>query len=177
MGLKIKRTFGVLLLGAFINGCDYYKELPNCRDFFQGRAKGHFLTEENGLAKDQRTNTLWYRCAGGQRYSNFKCKGEPLRLAWDEAMKFSEEFSRKSGKWWKLPTKQEMKSIMESECISPSVNPTVFPGLEVNNFWTASGSLNSDLFRCSVYTYKGDLFCRQARVTELPFLLVEGRAK
>jgi len=176
MTLEKLRTLGaaVALVSIFLSSCDYYQDQPDCDGFFEGRDKGEFVTDETGLAKDSRNGVIWYRCAAGQRYSNFKCKGKSLKLSWDEANEFAEEFSQKSGKSWRLPTKQELKSIMETQCINPSVNPTVFPSLEVDNFWTSSGSLNSDLFRCSVYTYRGDLFCRQPRVTELPFLLVGG---
>ena len=167
-------TILILILLFVLVGCDYYKPKPDCSEHFKGRDKTGFQTDESGLARSEKTGTIWYRCAAGQRYSNFRCKGEPLRLNWDAANEYAEEFSQKSGKAWRIPTKQELKSIMEEKCINPSVNPTVFPGLEVDNFWTSSGSLNSDLFRCSVYTFRGDLFCRQARVTELPFLLVGG---
>ena len=173
--IKLKVLLALFpLLSAVLVGCDYYQTKLDCSDYFEGRDKAGFTTDESGLAKFEKNGVIWYRCAAGQRYSNFRCKGEPLRLSWDEANEYATEFSQKSGKAWRLPSKQELKSIMEEKCINPSVNPTVFPGLEVDNFWTSSGSLNSDLFRCSVYTYRGDLFCRQPRVTELPFLLVGG---
>ena len=173
--IKLKVLLALIpFLPMGLVGCDYYQTKLDCSDHFEGRDKAGFITDESGLAKFEKNEVIWYRCAAGQRYSNFRCKGEALRLSWDEANEYATEFSQKSGKAWRLPTKRELKSIMEEKCINPSVNPTVFPGLEVDNFWTSSGSLNSDLFRCSVYTYRGDLFCRQPRVTELPFLLVGG---
>ena len=177
LGIRlIEKLLILTFVSAITAGCDYYKDLPSCTMLYPKRDKGSFVTDEAGLAKDSNTGLIWYRCAGGQRYSYFKCKGEPLKLSWDDAIKYAEEFSKKSGKSWRLPTKKEMKSIMEEKCINPSLNPTVFPNVIVDNFWTASDSLNSDLFRCSVYTYKGDLFCRQPKATKLPFLLIGGNS-
>ena len=141
---------------------------------FNNNPVNSFSTDNRGLAQDKKTKLLWYRCAAGQSYKKFECKGEALHLNWEEAMAFAEEFSEKSGKQWRLPSKKELKSIMLDQCINPAVDVRVFKDLEVNNFWTSSDSLNSDLFRCSVYTFKGDLFCRQPKTTRLPFLLVGG---
>ena len=113
------------------------------------------------------------QCAVGQRMINFKCRGDALKLNWDEAMSYAEEVRGKTGEPWRLPSKREMPKLLETRCINPAANPFVFPDLEVANFWTASKGLHQDQFRCSVYTYQGRVFCRQARSIEQPFLLVK----
>ena len=82
-------------------------------------------------------------------------------------------FNGSSTEAWRLPTKSEMPKLLEKQCINPAVNPFVFPDMEVTNFWTESKGLHQDQFRCSVYTYQGRVFCRQARNIEQPFLLVK----
>lgn len=164
----------IFALALSLSSCDYYAQLPNCDEYFKNKPSHSFSTDNRGLAEDKNTGLLWYRCSAGQSYKNSECKGETLHLNWDEAVAFAKEFSEKSGKKWRIPSKKELKSIMVNKCINPAVDVRVFKGLEVNNFWTSSDSLNSDLFRCSVYSFKGDLFCRQPKTTELPFLLVAG---
>ena len=164
----------IFVVALSLSSCDYYAQVPDCRDFFNNNPVNSFSTDNRGLAQDKKTKLLWYRCAAGQSYKNSECKGEALHLNWDAAMAFAIEFSEKSGKKWRLPSKKELKSIMVNQCINPAVDVRVFKELEVNNFWTSSDSLNSDLFRCSVYNFKGDLFCRQPRAAKLPFLLVGG---
>lgn len=171
---SIINTVIIVVIALSLSSCDYYAQVPDCRDFFNNNPVNSFSTDNRGLAQDKKTKLLWYRCAAGQSYKNSECKGEALHLNWEEAMAFAEEFSEKSGKKWRLPSKKELKSIMLDQCINPAVDVRVFKDLEVNNFWTSSDSLNSDLFRCSVYTFKGDLFCRQPKTTRLPFLLVGG---
>ena len=171
---SIIKTAVICVLALFVSSCDYYAQSPDCGDYFRNNPVNSFSTDNRGLAQDKSTKLLWYRCAAGQSYKNSECKGKALHLNWDEAMAFAKEFSEKSGKKWRLPSKKELKSIMVNQCINPAVDVRVFKGLEVNNFWTSSDSLNSDLFRCSVYNFKGDLFCRQPRAAKLPFLLVGG---
>ena len=88
-------------------------------------------------------------------------------------MAYAEEVREKTGEPWRLPEKDEISDFLESDCINPAVNPYVFPDLEVANFWTASKGLHQDKFRCSIYSYQGRVFCRQARDIPQPFLLVK----
>ena len=67
----------------------------------------------------------------------------------------------------------EMKSIIEDSCIGPAINGNVFPSTDTYNHWTSSNSRHQKSFKCSINTYNGSLTCRQARVLEQPFLLVQ----
>jgi hypothetical protein len=174
---RLTRRAGTLSIAAsmliLLTGCDIYRVAENCKDHIPPGDKGKFITDPNGLAKDIETGTTWYRCAAGKRFSNYRCKGEGLHLSWDEAKEYATEFSEKSGIKWRLPTNDEMKSIIESSCNGPAVNDNVFPSTESNNHWTSSDSWHQKTFKCSINTYNGSLTCRQARVLEQPFLLVQ----
>lgn len=173
--LKPKYIAGSMITFACvvaINGCDLRARPPSCDDYFEPRDRSGFLTDERGIARRKDSKILWYRCPAGKSFISRRCEGSGLRLSWNDAMAYAEEFSVKSGKPWRLPTNNEMKSIQEKACVSPSVNPIVFPDTEVDNYWTSSSSWHHNSLGCSLYLYQGDLFCRQARTTELPFFLV-----
>jgi hypothetical protein len=169
---------GVLFVGTVItallilNSCSDYRSEEKCSDAISRGDKGRFEVTNAGLARDSDTGTVWYRCAAGQRYSNFRCKGDILLLTWDEAIDYAEEFSEKSGVTWRLPTDDEMISVTESSCVNPAINYNVFPDISVNNHWTSSKGLHQDVFRCAVNSYNGRMSCRQARKIAQPFLLV-----
>lgn len=168
------RTIGLASLGMlFLTSCDGYRVAEKCSDSIPRGDKGKFVTDTTGMAKNTETGTTWYRCAAGMRFSNFRCKGEALNLSWDDATEYAKEFSEKSGVEWRLPNNDEMKSIIESSCIGPAVNENVFPSTATNNHWTSSDSWHQNIFKCSVNTFNGSLTCRQARVLEQPFLLVQ----
>ena len=155
-------------------GCADQRNQPDCADVFESRLeKSNFTVYKNGLALHGPTGLTVTQCAVGQRMVNFRCRGDAIKLTWDDAMAYAAEIQEKTGEPWRLPTKSEMPKLMEKQCINPAVNPYVFPNLEVANFWTQSKGLHQDQFRCSVYTYQGRVFCRQIRSIEQPFLLVK----
>ena len=159
--------------GAMVS-CADQRNQPDCSSVIESRLdKSDFEILKNGLALHQPTGLTVTQCAGGQRMVNYRCLGDALKLTWDDAMSYAEEVREKTGEQWRLPSKSEMPRFLEKRCINPAANPFVFPGLEVTNYWTASKGLHQDQFRCSVYTYQGRVFCRQARIIEQPFLLVK----
>jgi len=175
--LKMSVRKGLLPLSALavllaLNSCGDYRSAETCDESIPRGDKGRFVTNKEGFAKDSESGVTWYRCAAGQRYSNFRCKGDILSLNWQEAMDYATEFSEKSGVVWRLPTDDEMQSVTEKACVAPAINHNVFPDIAVSNHWTSSQGLHQDIFRCAVNTYSGRLSCRQARDVAQPFMLV-----
>ena len=170
--LKASVAIRLLSLTMLLSSCDYYRTADSCADHIAIGDRGGFITDDNGLARDPRTGTVWYRCVGGKQFTHYVCKGEGLNVNWSEATNYAVEFSEKSGIAWRLPTNDEMKSIMEPSCIAPAINQNVFPSPEVANYWTSSDSWQQKMFKCSVNSYSGRLSCRQSKLVEQPFLLV-----
>ena len=174
----VARITLVLSMVTLALGCADQRNQPDCADVFESRLeKSNFKIYKNGLALHEPTGLTVTQCAVGQRMVNFKCRGDAIKLTWDDAMTYAAEIQEKTGEPWRLPTKSEMPKLLEQQCINPAVNPFVFPNLEVANFWTESKGLHQDQFRCSVYTYQGRVFCRQARSIEQPFLLVKSTSE
>lgn len=168
---------GLSLLSALValsvlSSCGDYRSEETCSESISRGDKGRFVVNKEGFAKDSESGVTWYRCSAGQRFSNFRCKGEILSLNWQEAMDYATEFSEKSGVVWRLPTASEMQSVTEEACVAPAINHNVFPDIAVENHWTSSQGLHQDIFRCAVNTYSGRLSCRQARNVAQPFMLV-----
>ena len=179
LGESFSRAIRVLILGAIVLsllvGCNDQRNQPECGDVYKSRLdENDFEVFDGGMALHRPTNLIVTQCAVGQRMSNFRCRGDSLKLSWDEAMAYAAEVAEKTGEPWRLPESDEISDILEPDCINPAANPFVFPGLEVANFWTASKGLHQDKFRCSIYTYQGRVFCRQARNIPQPFILVKG---
>ena len=164
-----------IIAAMLVVGCDIHKVELKCEDAIEAYDKQRFegYTDELGSAVDPLTGITWYRCPAGKHFVNYVCKGEALRLSWDEAVAFGKEFSDKSGVSWRLPTRKEMKSIIEPNCIAPALNPNVFKDAEVANHWLSDpNTLHQDQFRCALNSYSGNISCRQARIIKQPFMLV-----
>ena len=167
---------GLLLSVLVISACDIREVETKCDDAIEKYDKQRFITDELGSAIDPNTGIDWYRCSAGKRFVNYRCEGDTLWLSWDEAMAFAREFSQKSGVNFRLPTRKEMKSIIEPNCIAPALNRNVFIDAEVSNHWLSDpNTLHQDHFRCTLNSYSGNISCRQARIIKQPFFLMRDK--
>lgn len=173
-GHMIRRTAMLVLATAllFLSACQRYEGLPQCGEVTSEGFTGYFEVSDNGLAKDRITGMRWYRCNAGERFKDGQCVGKAVSLPLAEALAYAEEFSRASGREWRLPTQAEMDTLRLDHCINPSINPNVFPSVQVSNYWTSTISNRNSALGCTTYTYDGNDFCGERKDVERPFLLV-----
>ena len=163
----------ISLFCLLVIGCDRYDQKPICSSILGDTDLGTFYYGATGTALDWKTDTIWYRCPGGSYFLQGTCVGSALRLSWGDAMAYATELSEISGIEWRLATLPEVRSIISPACVGPAINSNVFPTLKSANVWTSSeSSIQSDAFRCAIYTYNGAYSCKQIKRTAKPFLLV-----
>ena len=155
-----------------LTGCERSRELPDCANVKSPKDYGKFIVNPTtGLAQHV-SGSVWYRCMAGQSFRGRKCLGEPLELTKSEAESYLRDFSHKSGENWRLPSKDEFEEILETTCDSPPLNPNVFPGVAVKNFWLNDSSWHGERFGCSIFLFQGSTSCRQAVQLQQPILMV-----
>ena len=103
--------------------------------------------------------------------------GTPAELSFEEAQNYAAEFSKASGKTWRVPSYEELKNLAETKCDNPAFNPTAFPNLPIENLWTTTTQLGSPWQACTVYSFTGVGHCRTRRTQPLMFLLVHDPKK
>lgn len=164
----------VLALGLLfsLSACSVHPDKPSCNDHFDFGETGQYLRNELGVVLDARTGNTWFACNAGQRFYAGRCLGDPARLNWEEANRFASDFAVLSGGSWRLPTSNEMQSLVERRCVNPAVNPQVFPGIQSSNYWTSSPTWWGAQFACALNTTNGRLFCRNSRQIQMPFMLI-----
>ena len=163
----------ISLFCLLVIGCDRYDQKPICSSILGDTDLGTFYYGATGTALDWKTDTIWYRCPGGSYFLQGTCIGSGLKLSWDDAMAYATELSEISGIEWRLATLPEVRSIISPACVGPAINSNVFPTLKSANVWTSSeSSIQSDAFRCAIYTYNGAYSCKQIKRIAMPFLLV-----
>lgn len=89
------------------------------------------------------TGLMWMRCSLGQTWSGSACADSATLFAWADvpAVAVGSNFAGYSD--WRLPNRNELGSIVERRCYSPSINPVVFPNTQyLNAFWSSSPSAN-----------------------------------
>jgi hypothetical protein len=86
---------------------------------------------------DKSTDLTWTRCSYGQQWTEAGgCSGSVKLLDWDSAM----GLHLRGDAIWRLPQRDELQSIVASNCKKPAVNETVFPGTPSIQYWTSTAS-------------------------------------
>jgi hypothetical protein len=162
---------GVGLAGGLLTGCDRYSTPPRCEEHFARGDMGRFQPDSPGIAMDPRNGLRWYRCNAGERFANGQCIGEPLKLSLADTQRYIEEFATMTNRKWRLPTLDEMGTLIEKSCGNPALNPTAFPGAMSDNYWTSNAGRSARL-GCTVFTFNGNSYCREDADNRRPFMLV-----
>ena len=133
-----------------------------------------FMTKEH-IIVDLERKIEWLRCSVGQRWDGSKCSGNIVNLSLDivpEAIKLANE---QLGGKWRLPSKNELSSIVCKECPSPKINKEIFPNTDNAPYWTGDKSIYNSKFYVSVNFHTGFSFNRFSPIKELAVRLVRDR--
>lgn len=101
-----------------------------------------FELPRDGTIIHSRTRLQWAQCALGQSWSRDFCTGQAQPFNWENARAAVEQVNR-SGELggyrdWRLPTREELETIVEKCRQAPSINENVFPNTPWAGFWTSS---------------------------------------
>ena len=100
-----------------------------------------FIQEKNGTVIDKVTGLMWQQCTVGLNGENCE-SGEASKFTWAEALLYpSQEKSLATFAGhddWRMPNIRELASIVEAQCVRPSVNATIFPNTPSGHVWSSS---------------------------------------
>ena len=96
----------------------------------------HFVITDETVY-DQTTRLTWMRCSYGQTWhKGGGCDGDVKPMNWDAAMAL-----RVPGdNGWRLPSKDELDTIVEWHCKKPAIDEEVFPGTALIAYWSSTPS-------------------------------------
>lgn len=104
---------------------------------------GKFVCDEHSV-KDPSTGLIWQRAVPAvytgcqSRYvSNQGTAGNACN--WQEAMGYCAQLSLQNSRW-RLPTKDELLTIVDTSRTEPAIDLTAFPGTASEAFWSATPS-------------------------------------
>ena len=82
-----------------------------------------------GEVYDRNTNLTWQRCSVGQHWNeDLGCVGVIRQMIWKEAMS-------QAVNGWRLPTIDELKTLISPTCTNPAINEDAFPDMELDKLW------------------------------------------
>jgi Tol biopolymer transport system component len=109
------------------------KVAPDSRYVLSQPVAGEFVVT------DLETNLVWKQCAEG--LSGASCSiGTISTLTWQAALSAAANSSFAGSEHWRLPNVQELQSLVETSCFSPSLNTTLFPGASGSSvpYWSST---------------------------------------
>jgi len=98
-----------------------------------------FEATTNGSMKDTKTRLVWLRCSLGMSWNGSSCEGQTLTYTWREAVTEVNELNARKAAGrsdWRLPSMDELQSIVEFRCFKPAINLQAFPYTPESGFWT-----------------------------------------
>ncbi len=98
-----------------------------------------FETLRDGTVVDKRTGLMWMRCILGQNWNGEICQQPKpwfTHRTWAQAMQDAERSRYAGYDDWRLPTLDELKSIVEQRCQDPTINTEIFPATVADSHWT-----------------------------------------
>ncbi len=101
----------------------------------------------NGTVTHTTTGLMWKQCPEGRTASGSSCTGTTGSYSWQTALRRAVSDTTAGYTDWRLPSRTELLSIVETGCTSPAINTTRFPNVAASAaFWTSThaGALAPD---------------------------------
>ncbi len=110
------------------------------------------LLNSNTEVKDTQTGLIWQRCSLGQTWSGTNCTGTAGTYNWTNAL----QTAKNIGNGWRVPNINELGSLIELACASPSINETYFPNTKSFSYLSSSTLAASTDYAWIVYFAQGN---------------------
>lgn len=104
-----------------------------------------FVDNKDGTVTDLVTGLMWKKCPEKMAWGKTGCSEIEIPATygtWSLALSSANNVNTSGGyagySDWRVPNVKELSSLIERQCISPSINLTVFPNTPASGFWTNS---------------------------------------
>jgi outer membrane protein OmpA-like peptidoglycan-associated protein len=99
----------------------------------------HYSLNNDGTVMDKKTNLMWMRCALGQIWTDNACTGVPKLIQWQSALDTAKTMVFAGRKDWRIPTQEELRSLVEEQCHDPAIDLVAFPNVPPSSvYWSAT---------------------------------------
>ncbi len=133
------------------------------------------LGPNGAIIEDLTTGLQWMRCSQGQQWNGVVCVGAAAKLTWNEAMRQARGLSFAGQTDWRVPTKDELRTLVycssgrpetwkdtdalcEGDYERPTIDQAAFPGMPGFLFWSSSPYAGDSDYAWYVYFSGGSVY-------------------
>jgi hypothetical protein len=87
---------------------------------------------------DTQSLLIWRRCSEGQSWDGVGCKGGATNFKWEAALQHAQAMALATGVAWRLPSVEELASLLARASKPPMLNQGVFTNTQADWYWSAS---------------------------------------
>lgn len=135
-------SFKSLIIAAVLAGLSAPLAAQECDKGKPATAPmSRFKAGPEGTLIDTASKKIWLRCPVGMSWDGSSCAGQSHTYTWNDSLDVIGEYNAKKvgGRSnWRLPTVEELNSIVEKQCFKPAINLEAFPYSPESGFWTDS---------------------------------------
>lgn len=144
---KLRIALSLVFIFLFVPVCTFAQQ----ENKPAGPHAPNFVDNKDGTITDKKTGLVWKRCPEG--ISGADCStGKAEKFKWQvaidnvKALNEGEGFAGK--KDWRIPTIEELETILDNDRKDPSINMTAFPNTPFDSFYWSS-SVTEDVQNAS----------------------------
>ncbi len=107
------------------------------------RSSSNYAVNSDGTVSDLTNNLMWKRCSEGQILSGNACTGALTLYNESTANSLITGYQFAGYVDWRIPTLDELLSLVDYGNYSPATNTVTFPNTSVNNNYLSSSQMNA----------------------------------
>ncbi|MDX8392440.1 MAG: DUF1566 domain-containing protein [Mariprofundaceae bacterium] len=128
-----------------------------------------FVDNGDGTVTHSKTGLMWKRCLEGQLWDSATstCTGTVAIYSWPGGLQQAEALNNGGGfatfSDWRLPNIKELNSIVEDQCVYPSINAAIFPSIDRAFYWSASPYVTDATQAWTIHIFNAAFIERHAK--------------
>ncbi|MBK6998574.1 MAG: DUF1566 domain-containing protein [Rhodoferax sp.] len=119
------------------------------------RPTSDYVDNRNGTVTHTPTNLTWKRCPELQTWTGSTCSGTATNFTFDQATALADTTTFAGQSDWRLPTGDELLSLVDYSTYGPAINSSIFPATPGSSFWSGSPYAYYSGYAWSVYFSNG----------------------
>lgn len=108
--------------------------------------ESRFKLNSDGTVTDISTGLMWQQ------------KITAKKMTWEKARRYCKRLSLNGHDDWRLPTIEELYSLINHTRYNPAIDITVFPDIITSHYWSSTIYVNNTVYAWCVNFYNGNVF-------------------